>query len=222
MVVWNLCKKKGLGFGFASLLTLLSCLACQQSSPVNSVQQAPTGQNTTDGELTDSNSLTNHASDAENQTLTQETSPDLKGIGPIRVGMTVDEASQRSGVPLISPGEQSEPPECLYYHPLGEPRGLLFMVSNGQIVRVDIQNRMMTTLSGVAVGDTEEHIQSLYPDQIEVSSHKYVPGGHYLTFVPRDEADKDYRVIFETDPEERVVQMRSGRLPEVEYVEGCS
>ncbi|MGB3494310.1 MAG: hypothetical protein WBA57_16400, partial [Elainellaceae cyanobacterium] len=154
--------------------------------------------------------------------LTEETPLDLRGLGPIRVGMTVDEASQRSGVPLISPGAESEPPGCLYYHPLGGPREVLFMVSNGQIVRVDIQNSMTTTLSGVAVGDTEDRVQSLYPDQIEVLPHKYVPGGHYLTFVPRDGADQDFRVIFETDPERRVVQMRSGRLPEVGYVEGCA
>ena len=66
---------------------------------------------------------------------------------------------------------------------------------------------------------TELEIKTLFPDQIEVQLHKYVDGGHYLVFVPRDPAD--HRVIFETDGEV-VTGYRAGILPEVEWVEGCS
>lgn len=45
--------------------------------------------------------------------------------------------------------------------------------------------------------------------------------GKYLTFVPKDATDKNYRLIFETS-KNRVTRFRSGKLPEVEYIEGCS
>jgi hypothetical protein len=55
------------------------------------------------------------------------------------------------------------------------------------------------TRSGVAVGDTEEEVYRTYEGQIESEPHVYVEGGHYLTYIPRDPADKDYKVVFFTD-----------------------
>jgi hypothetical protein len=46
-------------------------------------------------------------------------------------------------------------------------------------------------------------------------------GGHYLTLMPKDVADKNYRVVFEA-LNDRVTQFRSGQVPEVEYMEGCA
>jgi len=89
---------------------------------------------------------------------------------------------------------------------------------------VDIEDKSaITTLSGAKIGDTEARIKALYPGQIKVSPHKYTgdSGGHYLTFVPKDKSDRFYRLIFETDGKQ-VTNFRSGKLPEVEYVEGCS
>ena len=64
-------------------------------------------------------------------------------------------------------------------------------------------------------------IKSLYPGKIKVTPHTYVKNGHYLTFVPRDKTDQNYRVIFETDGQ-RVTRYRAGKLPEIGYIEGCS
>ena len=93
-----------------------------------------------------------------------------------------------------------------------------------RIARVDVYpGSRVTTLSGAKIGDTEEQIQSLYPGRIQVSPHNYTGyrGGHYLTFVPQDEADRNYRLVFET-LKGRVTTFRSGRLPEVGFVEGCA
>lgn len=144
----------------------------------------------------------------------------IDGIGAIRVGMTPKQATQAGGVPLITSGYASG--ECVYYQPKGQLKGLGFMTIEGAIARVDItQNSQITTRSGAKIGDTEAKIQSLYPDRIKVTPHKYNEKGHYLTYVPKDTTDKNYRLIFETDGN-KVTQYRSGRLPEVEWVEGCS
>ncbi len=149
--------------------------------------------------------------------LTSQSKVSINGIGPIQVGMTVSQAAQAGSIRLVKSPNQDN--SCYYVNPQGEPREVGLMVTNGTISRVDVRkNSRITTLSGAKIGDTEARIKSLYPGQIQVTPHKYT-NGHYLTFVPKD--GSNYRVVFETDGQ-RVIQFRSGKLPEVEYVEGCS
>ncbi|MBW4427743.1 MAG: hypothetical protein KME50_25690 [Nostoc desertorum CM1-VF14] len=151
--------------------------------------------------------------------LTNQAKLFINGIGTVRVGMTVSQAAKAAGTRLAG-----DPPNnnCYYVKPQNEPKNISFMVTKGRISRVDVrQNTQITTLKGAKIGDTEAQIKSLYPEQIQVTPHKYVQGGHYLTFIPKDRADQNYRVVFETDGK-LVTQFRSGKLPEVEFVEGCS
>ncbi len=155
--------------------------------------------------------------------ITNQSKVAINGIGGIKVGMTVAEASRASGTKLVSSGDYVEK-SCYYVQPQGAPKGLGFMVTDGRIARVDVyENKSITTLSGAKIGDTETRIKSLYPGQIKVTPHEYTGymGGHYLTYVPKDKSDRNYRVVFETDGK-RVTNFRAGKLPEVEYVEGCS
>ena len=152
--------------------------------------------------------------------ITNQSKVAINGIGSIRVGMTVAEASRASDTKLVGKIE----PNCYYVQPQNVPKGLGFMVTDGRIARVSVYEKShITTLSGAKIGDTEARIKALYPGQIKVSPHKYTGdrGGHYLTYVPKDKSDRNYRIVFETDGK-RVLRFRSGKLPEVEYVEGCS
>ncbi len=159
--------------------------------------------------------------------LTERSKLAINGIGPIRVGMTVDEASRAAGlgfVKTLSAGRTEE--YCSYFEPQGQPKGIRFMVTKGRIARVDINNNVrFTTIKGAKIGDTEDRIISLYPGQIQATRHPYqrlpLTNQKYLTFVPKDAADKNYRIIFETS-KNRVERFRSGKIPEVEQVEGCS
>ena len=153
--------------------------------------------------------------------LTNQSKVYINGIGSVRVGMTVAEASKAAGTKLVGePGPDT--PSCWLVKPQGEPKDIGFMVTNKRISRVDVwKNKSITTLSGAKIGDTESRIKSLYPGQIQVTPHKYVEGGHDLIFIPKDAVDKNYRLLFETDGK-RVTRFRSGKLPEVEFVEGCS
>ncbi|MEH2464664.1 hypothetical protein [Nostoc sp.] len=151
--------------------------------------------------------------------LTNQSKLFINRVGQVRVGMSVSQAAKAAGIKLIGDSPNNS---CYYVKPQNEPKNLLFMVTKGRISRVDVrQNSQLTTFKGAKIGDTEAQIKSLYPGQIKVTPHKYVQGGHYLTFIPKDSANQNYRVVFETDGK-RVTQFRSGKLPEVEYVEGCS
>ncbi len=151
--------------------------------------------------------------------LTNQSKLSLSGIGAVKVGMSVTEAAKAAGTKLVG-----DPPNknCYYVQPQGETKDIGFMVIKGRIARIDVRkNSKVATFKGAKIGDSEARIKSLHPGQIQVTTHKYVKGGHYLTFVPKDASNKNYRIIFETDGK-RVTQFRSGKLPEVEFVEGCS
>ncbi|MEH1850899.1 MAG: hypothetical protein V7L11_04230 [Nostoc sp.] len=151
--------------------------------------------------------------------LTNQSKLFINGIGAVQIGMTVPQAIKAAGTKLVGDSPNNN---CYYVKPQNEPKNLSFMVTKGRISRVDVrQNTQITTLKGAKIGDTEARIKSLYPGQIKVTPHKYVQNGHYLTFIPKDRAYQNYRVVFETDGK-LVTQFRAGKLPEIEYVEGCS
>jgi hypothetical protein len=166
--------------------------------------------------------------------LTEQSKLAIDGIGPIRVGMTVAQAEKSANITFTEKGGRAGT-SCYYLWPKTGPQGLGLMVissheakpilrNQDRIARVDIFNKSrITTPRGAKIGNTEAQIKAMYPGQIQVTPHQYTgsQGGHYLTFVPKDAADKDYRIVFET-LKGRVTQFRSGKLPEVEYVEGCA
>jgi hypothetical protein len=143
----------------------------------------------------------------------------LRGIGPVRVGMTLSEASSAAGKQIVAKPDATT--ECGYAAPEGGPDGVLFMVVAGRIARVDVSSGPVKTQSGAAIGDTEAQAQARYSNRLQVSPHNYDPTGRYLTLVPSDPADVDFRLIFETDGT-KVTRFRAGKQPEVSYVEGCS
>lgn len=157
----------------------------------------------------------------------------IDGIGPVRVGMTIAQAEASARVRLVEKGGRAGMGGCYYVQPQPEIKGLGFMVisdrSDERIernndARVDVfKGSRLTTVSGARIGDTEARIKSLYPGKIKVTLHAYTGDGgrHYLTFVPQDSLDRNYRLVFETY-RDRVTQFRAGRLPEVEYIEGCA
>jgi len=142
-----------------------------------------------------------------------------EGLGQIQVGMTLDEA--------VNMGLLNERPdlksECDFVYPAvgaGVPEGVSVMVVKGKIARIDVDTGAVTTEDGAKIGDTEDRVKSIYGDDVKVAPLKYIEGGHYMT-VLGDTASAGKAIVFETDGQ-HVTKFRAGRLPEVEWVEGCS
>ena len=138
------------------------------------------------------------------------------GIGKLRVGMTVAEA--RSALGTFSLPVAEDPKGCLHVRPPALPAGVLVMVEGGKVVRVSVDSNTVATAEGARIGDTEARIKTLYGARVATSAHKYTDG-HYLTVTPA--GDTLHRLIFETD-QGKVTRFRGGRVPQVQYVEGCS
>lgn len=142
----------------------------------------------------------------------------LKGLGQVKVGMTLKQVkSLFTDVKVINYGDGDE---CFYIEPRSVPSGISFMITDSHVSRIDITSSNYASLSGAKVGQTEKQVINLYAGKLEVTPHHYDERGHYLTFIPKDREDKDYRMVFETDGK-KVTQFRAGKLPEVEFVEGC-
>ena len=143
----------------------------------------------------------------------------LYGIGPVRAGMSVAEASAALGATLeLPPGADAT--ACDYLRWPGGPTGVSVMVEQLRIARVDVRSGTVATEEGAKIGDSTDRIRDLYAGRVTVSPHKYT-AGQYLTVVPASPADRGFRLVFETE-DGRVTRYRSGRLPQWSTVEGCS
>jgi hypothetical protein len=108
---------------------------------------------------------------------------------------------------------------CAYATSARLPRGVSVMVVDGVVVRVDADSNTVSTAEGARVGDTERRVLALYGARVKVSPHEYTDG-HYLTVRPVT-GDTSYLIIFETD-KDTVNNFRAGKVPQVQWVEGCS
>lgn len=144
---------------------------------------------------------------------------ELRGLGPVRVGMTVEDAARalgRSLQPVTAPTD-----ECTFYAPASGFDGLSFLVADGTVARVDVTAGPTATAEGMAIGQSEAEANRRYGNRLRESPHDFALGGHYLTLVPADPADTGFRLVAETDGV-KVTSMRAGRLPEVGLTEGCA
>lgn len=141
------------------------------------------------------------------------------GLGSMFFGMTPDQASQALPT-LWTGGPEDGTPRCYLLAPANGPAGVVVTVFNSSIERVDITNSSITTRSGASVGSTEARLHELFGERLVVSP--YADGsGNSIQYVPVDEPDVDYRVIFETDGA-TVTSMRAGRLPTVAPADPCT
>jgi hypothetical protein len=140
--------------------------------------------------------------------------------GDLPFGTTPQEGAkllQRRLSPL-NPGDEQEP--CHYLFPEGDSNATFaFMVSDGRIARIDVSSPAVPTAEGARVGDPERQVLQLYSGRAEVQPHKYGgPNDHYLVVY---DAARTHALVFETQ-DGKVTTYRAGKLPEAEYVEGCS
>jgi hypothetical protein len=141
------------------------------------------------------------------------------GYGPLRIGMTVAAAAGALGSP--APSTVGLDTACAYVHFDTEPAGMRIMVTNDTVARIEVDSSTIPTGLGARVGDSEARVKTLYGSRVAVEPHKYLPNGHYLVVAPVPPTDSNFRLIFETDGS-RVTSYRAGRLPQVQWVEGCA
>ena len=148
-------------------------------------------------------------------TLSSRSTVSTVGLDTVNFGMTVAEAQRAAGTVLVPAGPTGP---CYHVVPHDAPEGIVFLVHEGTIERVDINSGPITTRSGVGVGSPESMVTQKFDDSIERQVR--IDGTVDLVFVPQDPGDRDYRVVFNVS-EGAVRALKSGRLPQVMLDTGC-
>jgi hypothetical protein len=154
----------------------------------------------------------------------------VDGIGPIKVGMTLAQATAAAGKPVkYDPSYPFD--NCGHAKVVGFPAGLGFLVERAKatdpwhIARVDItDSSRIATVSGIRIGATEAEVKQAYsgPEKsgtLKVEPHTYVERGHYISYDV--DGPEGNLMLFETDGA-KVTEFRSGQQGPVGYVEGCA
>ncbi|HEY9902316.1 MAG TPA: hypothetical protein V6D43_07785 [Candidatus Sericytochromatia bacterium] len=153
--------------------------------------------------------------------LTTQSRLSINGLGSVKINMTVAEASGVAGTPLV-PFKPNPNPVCSYYKPANGPEGVTFMVTSGRIATVEIDTNKIVTNYGAKIGDSESLIKSLYPaGQIQTARLANSEQGKSWTVQPSSFAEKNLRLVFVSTNGKAVTRMMAGKVPEVNYIEGC-
>ncbi len=142
------------------------------------------------------------------------------GYGPVKIGMSIKEASEAIKMPLTSNSPDADEPSCFYVYPYGEPGTVGFMIINNKIARVDVhfENPDIQTDKKIKFGSSTADVKKAY-GKIKIEPHPY--GGPEESYLIYDYNDQ-LQIIFETDQKGNVTSLRSGKKPEVGFIEGCS
>jgi hypothetical protein len=148
----------------------------------------------------------------------------LRGLGAMRIGMTLSAVRQAIGDRAASL-EGNEPDArsvdaCSYLRSRALPAGLGLMFMHGRLARIDVREGDIRTASGIGIGSTEDDVRRVYGRRITSEPHKYIDG-HYLIYTPVDAVDRGLSMRFETDGR-AVINYRTGRADAVQLVEGCA
>ncbi len=148
----------------------------------------------------------------------------LTGYGPVRIGMTVKQASVALGVPVsrlkVTHPEHLDPMCYTAFVKGSQQSPVSFMVTSHHISRIDVSHSLIKSVSGAQIGMSEADIKRLYPG-IQITPHKYNPKGHYLIYHSQSKPYQGHQMIFETDGQ-KVTRFRAGKAEQVSWVEGCS
>ena len=139
-----------------------------------------------------------------------------RGFGPVDAGMRLSEVATVLGVPTTAGGRDEA---CTIIQSVALPAGVSFMVVNDVVARVQVDSGTVVTEEGVGIGTSEAQVKAMYGGRVTATPHKYT-AGRYLTVRSAAPADSGFRLLFETDGKQ-VTRYRAGRMPEVQWVEGC-
>ena len=140
-------------------------------------------------------------------------------IGPISVGMTAKEASEKSGIEL----KEAEPSDlgdegCYYVYPDGKYGDIGFMIEEELITRIEVESRKVASAGGIRIGDTEVAVKKTFPGKVKEQVHPYIGKvGKYLIVKTKP----GFGYTFETE-KGKITSFRSGRFDSEQYIEGCN
>jgi len=145
--------------------------------------------------------------------LTRTARISMAGLGPIKLGMTalqVEHAANRSITLSSAPGS-----DCAIVTLATKTRGLF---TGKRLRRIYIGTPRFATKAGVRIGSSERTVLAAYRGLLARVPQKYQPAEDDLV-LPKGTSDT--KVIFSL-AHGKVARISTGRVPEINLVEGCA
>lgn len=141
----------------------------------------------------------------------------VDGMGGVKIGMTRAEAEAVLGMRFTNVYGSEISPTCNFVRLTHGLEGVWFLLVDGKLARLDVQNSKYATISGAHVGDKEDKLQQLFNGKMQLIPHPDDPeSSHTLVVYP----DRDRQAIFEA-VDGVVTKYRVGKTPEVTSIDGC-
>lgn len=129
----------------------------------------------------------------------------LRSLGPIEIGDSLAEVADALATPLPTGQEP-----CFVTSIEQDPYSPLLTVQDGAVSMIEVYSPNQFTRSEVGIGTAEGDIRAVYGSRVEEQpSPDGDPNRKLLVFVPADDADQIYRLVFEVE-NGVVVSMRNG------------
>lgn len=138
------------------------------------------------------------------------------GVGPVKIGITLDKLKSIFHDNLTMPADKDS--QSCYYVSSPEHPHINFMISDGSLIRIDVDGPGVPMKEGIQVGDAESKVMKAYGGKLKVEPHEAAgPTGHYLT---ARSSDGLKGIRFETN-EGKVEMFYVGTYDAVHQEEGC-
>lgn len=144
-----------------------------------------------------------------------------RGLPPVSLGQSLQQAEAALGAPLVAAaarGDSGDSGDCQRRSSASLP-GVVFVVSGGVVSRIETRDTRYATVSGVRVGDDVRKARRIYGSWLSSTPHVYFERGLRLALYS---PDREFALIMESNDSGRIITLRSGLMPAVERLEGCS
>lgn len=135
------------------------------------------------------------------------------GLGQVHIGMTFAGVQAANGGKPAKKDDSVGDGSCSTAD-LGKDVYGLF--TDDVLASIAVRTSRYRTRTGVHVGQSASTVYAKYR-HVARSRHAYVPGGSYLKVTTGRR-----RIVFDVDASKQITFITAGRIPEVDYVEGCA
>ena len=137
------------------------------------------------------------------------------GVGPIKLGMTIAEARKAARTGIVGGSEVTK--GCRHDTVLPRRFGLTTLRFEGKIRVLYVRRTAMPTAKGIRVNDSLARLQSKYGSKLVERPSDVSP--ETRIFELHGKGTREIQFSVKAD---RIVQIATGRRPEVDFSEGCA
>ena len=140
----------------------------------------------------------------------------FSGVGPIELGMTIDQARKAARRGIVAGSEVTK--GCRHDTVLPRRFGLTTLRFNKKIRVLYVTRTAMPTAKGIRVNDTLNRLRSKYGSKLQERGSDVSPETRIFELHGKG----THEIQFSVNSAQKITQIATGLRPEVDFSEGCA